>query len=225
MSLRRPRSWALLLLLGFPSALLAGWSSLGAMPPPQRQEGALLFRNDQGTVVVSVLSPEIVRVRFAPAQVLGRDHSYAIVNRDFGDPGASFRVADDRSLITTRSLTVDIRHAPFRLAITDARGEVRDRDDLDRGIAFAGASGAGVQATAGRRPRLRLRREGRSPRQAWLGSWAASATRCGTATPTATTAAPTPSMPRCRSSWCCATAAPTASSSTTPTAASSTWAS
>jgi len=138
MSLRCSRSWALVLLLGLPSALFAGWSSLGAMPPPQRQEGALLFRNDQGTVVVSVLSPEIVRVRFAPTQELGRDHSYAIVNRDFGDPGASFRVASDRSLITTPSLTVDIRHAPFRLAITDAKGEVRDRDDADRGIAFAG---------------------------------------------------------------------------------------
>lgn len=141
MSLRRVRSLGLLLFfVGLPSALFAGWSSLGAMPEPERQERALLFRNAQGTVVVSLLSPEIVRVRFAPTQDFGRDHSYTIVNRDFGDPRASFRVTADRSVVTTPSLTVTIRHHPFRLVIADAKGEVRDEDDADRGVAFTGAT-------------------------------------------------------------------------------------
>ena len=34
--------------------------------------------------LAAVVAPEIVRVRFVPAQKFGRDHSYAVVTRDFG---------------------------------------------------------------------------------------------------------------------------------------------
>ena len=66
----------------------AQWASLGAMPAPRRERSALVFRNAQGTVAVSALSPDVVRVRFAPTSSLGRDHSYAILTPPAGDAAA-----------------------------------------------------------------------------------------------------------------------------------------
>jgi alpha-glucosidase len=120
------------------SPALAGWASLGAFPAPARESNALVFENEQGVASVSVLAPEIVRVRFSPTPAFGRDHSYAVVTRDFGDPGASFDSGGDRSVITTRALKVTIRHSPFRLSFASAAGDSLDEDDPDLGTAVAG---------------------------------------------------------------------------------------
>ena len=74
-----PTVLALVFFLAAP--LQAGWASLGAMPAPRREGRSLIFHNAQGTVAVTVLAPEIVRVRFAPGPGLGRDHSYAVEER------------------------------------------------------------------------------------------------------------------------------------------------
>ena len=118
--------------------LFAGWSSLGAMPAPQREPNALVFKNDQGIVSLTVLAPDIVRVRFAPTPSFGRDHSYAVVNRDLGSTEARFDVGSDASTIATAALRVTIRHRPFRVAFADAQGSSLDEDDFERGIAYAG---------------------------------------------------------------------------------------
>ena len=140
MSLRRGRSWGLLLLLSLPSTLSAGWASLGAMPQPERQERALVFRSPQGVAAISVVSAEIVRVRFSPTPEFGRDHSYAIANHVFGDSRPSFEVSAEQSRITTSAVQVVIQHSPFRLSVSDRQGELRDQDDAERGIAFVGST-------------------------------------------------------------------------------------
>jgi alpha-glucosidase len=129
---------ALALALAPAAPARAGWASLGTMPAPERQGNTLLFRNAQGVLAVSVLAKDIVRVRFSPTPAFGRDHSYAVVNRDFGEPGASFQVAGDRTTITTGALRVTVRHDPLRIAFASAAGESLDEDDEERGIAFAG---------------------------------------------------------------------------------------
>src|SRR5262245_4788666 len=129
---------AVLVALGTPSAF-AGWSSLGAFPAPTREGRTLAFRNDQGVVAVTALAPEIVRVRFSPTPAFGRDHSYAVVQSDFGDPGASFETAADRSVVQTRALRVTVFHSPsFRVAFATASGESLDEDDTELGTAVAG---------------------------------------------------------------------------------------
>lgn len=129
---------AVLLCLTSAPAALAGWASLGAMPAPQREANALLFKNEQGIVSVTVLAPDIVRVRFSPTQAFGRDHSYAVATADLGDRAATFDVGSERSTIATAALKVTIRHSPFRVAFADAAGESLDEDDDLRGIGFAG---------------------------------------------------------------------------------------
>jgi alpha-glucosidase len=123
-------------LLGSPA--FAGWASLGGFPAPSREGSTLLFRNEQGVAAISVLSPEIVRVRFSPALAFDCDHSYAVVQRDYGDPGASFETTEDGSLITTRALRVSVRHSPFRVSFAAPSGESLDEDDPELGTAVAG---------------------------------------------------------------------------------------
>jgi len=116
----------------------AGWTSLGAMPEPQRDGDALVFKSAQGIVSVRAVAPDIIRIRFAPAPAFGRDHSYAVSNRELGAPGASVEVGASQSTLKTAALRVTIRHDPFRISVADAAGNVLDEDDPERGIGFVG---------------------------------------------------------------------------------------
>jgi alpha-glucosidase len=109
------------------------------MPQPSRQGNALRFENAQAVAVVTALSPEVIRVRVTHGREV-RDHSYAVISRDFGDPGATFSVAPGRSSISTNALRVSIRHAPFRVAFATRAGQSLDADDATRGTAFSGAA-------------------------------------------------------------------------------------
>jgi len=128
---------ASLLFLTLATPAAAQWTSLGDMPAPRRIDNGLLYRSAQGIVSVTASAPDIVRVRFSPSRDFGRDHSYAIVNRDLGAPGADVRVGDRLSRIVTSALTVSIQHRPFRVSVADAAGNDLDADDSERGIAFS----------------------------------------------------------------------------------------
>jgi alpha-glucosidase len=125
-----------LLLLALPA--LAQWTSVGDMPAPRRDGNTLTYRNAQAVAAITAVSPDIIRVRFAPTRAFGRDHSYAIVNRELGDPHALFTVARARSEIVTPSLRVTIEHRPFRITIHDALGNDLDADDPAMGMAYSG---------------------------------------------------------------------------------------
>lgn len=133
-------SCGLAFVLSTASPAAAQWVSLGAMPAPRQEANSLTFRNRQGTVVVTVVEPDIFRVRFAPRQELGRDHSYSVLPRVRPDPEAIIRIARDSSTIRTSTLQMTIRHDPFRIAIADSHGTSLDEDDPRNGIAFSGST-------------------------------------------------------------------------------------
>jgi alpha-glucosidase len=129
---------ALSLLFVARAPAFAGWTSLGAFPAPERSGQSLLFRSEQAVASVTVLAPDVVRVRVVPAKQFGRDHSYAVVSQDMGGADASFQIGADQSVIATKALRVTVTHAPFRVAFATAAGESLDEDDKDLGTAFAG---------------------------------------------------------------------------------------
>jgi alpha-glucosidase len=130
------RRYAFLLLLALPAT--AQWTPIGEMPRPARQGSALRFANAQAVATLTVLSPEVIRVRVTRAGREGRDHSYAVVNRSLGDTAATFGGDASRSTITTSALSVTVQHAPFRVAFATRAGQSLDEDDADRGIVFSG---------------------------------------------------------------------------------------
>ena len=131
----RTKIAAALLLLVAVSAV-AQWASVGDMPQPSRQANALRFENDHAIATVKALAPEIIRVRISPRPEL-RDHSYAVIRRDFGNPGAAFASDAAHSSIATNALRVSIQHAPFRVAFATADGKSLDEDDPLRGSAIS----------------------------------------------------------------------------------------
>ncbi len=138
--MRAMRRIPLLFVFALAAAAQAQWTAIGDMPQPSRQGNALRFENAQAIAVVTALSPEVIRVRITPGRAEGRDHSYAVINRDFGDPHATISIIDGRSTISTSTLDVAIQHAPFRIAFLTAAGQSLDADDLQRGTAFSGSA-------------------------------------------------------------------------------------
>ena len=126
-------SISLILFLVTPSVVVGQWSSIGDMPAPRRDANTLTFQNKQGIASVTAVAPDVVRVRFSPTPGFGRDHSYAIVNRELGAPNAMFEVGTQQSIIATAALRVTIRHRPFRIAVSDASGADLDADDPSAG--------------------------------------------------------------------------------------------
>jgi len=115
-----------------------GWSSLGAMPAPVWDGKTLRFHNGQGTLAVTALSDDMVRVHFTRAQSFGRDHSYAVINRNFGPTPAKAVIGADSAVLQTATLTVRIGLNPLRISFANAAGESLDADDPLRGTVFAG---------------------------------------------------------------------------------------
>src|SRR5258708_18334460 len=132
------RALAALLLFVASLPLAAQWTDLGDMPQPTRQGSSLRFTDARAVAVVTGRPPDVIRVRISPGRE-GRDHSYAVVNRNLGDPAASFSSDTTPSTITTASLRIDIRHAPFRVAFATRDGQSLDEDDPQRGTAISGS--------------------------------------------------------------------------------------
>jgi len=115
-----------------------GWWSLGGMPAPTWDGQTLLFHGDQGTLAITPLSDDVIRVRFTTAKAFGRDHSYAVINHDLGTSAAKIEKGPVSTTLATASLKVTVQHAPLRIAFANAAGESLDADDPERGIAVAG---------------------------------------------------------------------------------------
>jgi alpha-glucosidase len=123
---------------GRPAA--AAWSSLSATGAPERENRGLVFHSAQGDVFVSALSPQVVRVRFVPTARRGRDHSYAVIDRDLGDPQLALHVGEGESALDTSALRVTVAPDPLRVRFATRDGEVLDEDDARRGMAVVGES-------------------------------------------------------------------------------------
>jgi len=75
-----------------PRGMAAGWSTLGDMPAPAWDGRTLQLQSGQGTLAITPLADDIVRVRFTTAQQFGRDHSYAVVAGDLGTVAAKAEI-------------------------------------------------------------------------------------------------------------------------------------
>ena len=115
-----------------------GWVSLGAMSLPHWNGHVLLFHGRQGTLAITPLSDDVIRVRFTRAQSFGRDYSYAVVNRDLGKAKVNVDIGATSTVLQTATLKVTIQHDPLRISFANQSGDMLDADDPARGISFVG---------------------------------------------------------------------------------------
>ena len=118
----------------------AAWQEIGGMTAGPPQGNQITFHNPGMTAVVTVLAPDLVRVRMGRGATLGPDYSWAVIKTDW--PQAHPQISGDKGLYKIRTSEVEVRIQmnPFRVAFYDLAGGLisKDRDSL--GTAWDGAN-------------------------------------------------------------------------------------
>ncbi len=98
----------------------------------------MTFRNSQAIVVVSVLAPDLIRLRWVRGTSLVSDHSYAVIKTDW--PHVPVEIAGDKEtrIIRTAEVEVRVHLSPFRLAFYDRTGKLIAKDADTRGMSWDG---------------------------------------------------------------------------------------
>jgi alpha-glucosidase len=106
------------------------------MPSPVWDAKTLRFQNDQGTLEITPLSEDVIRVHLTREKAFEPDRSYAVVSRDFGGVKADAKIGAETTVLQTATLRVIIQQNPLRISFTDKNGTRLDTDDPVRGMAF-----------------------------------------------------------------------------------------
>jgi len=116
----------------------ADWKSLGNMSATPPSGNAVAFSDGQNTVTLSVLAPDLIRVRVTNGKSNGPDYSYAVAKTDW--PATKVEFAGDKGsrIIRTSEIEVRVQLSPFRLAFYDREGRLISRDAANLGVARDG---------------------------------------------------------------------------------------
>lgn len=81
-----------------------GWHSVGRIEIPTWDGEALLFSGDDGTLAITTLSDDVVRIHFTQEKSFKLDHSCAVVRRDLGKVNLFIAINSDFTTLKTQSL-------------------------------------------------------------------------------------------------------------------------
>ena len=130
--MRRPfrrLAFLLALLAAHAAPARAGWSSIGDVSAVEPLAQGVLLRAGESAVAATALSPQILRLRYAPDGRFPREHSWAVVRRDFGPVDAQVIEAADHVDLLTSGLRLRVERAPLRLRVLDSDGRRLVVDD------------------------------------------------------------------------------------------------
>jgi alpha-glucosidase len=127
------------------------WQPAGAATPGQPAGSSVTFRGPHVLASITVLAPDLVRVRMTSAAQFGPDYSWAVVKppadwpkttveftSGSANPAGAAGNANDR-VIRTSELEVRVKSNPFRVQFYDLDGRLISKDDDARGAAWEGA--------------------------------------------------------------------------------------
>ena len=117
---------------------LAEWQPIGNLKPTGRNGNEFTFRGARAIVVISVLAPDVVRVRAGAGQSLPADHSYAVVKTDWPAAKVDVSTYGKFQSIRTSEMEVRIQLSPFRISFYDANGALLSKDADTMGINWDG---------------------------------------------------------------------------------------
>lgn len=107
---------------------LAGWHKVGKMTAGRPQDNQIEFHNSRAIVVVTVLAPDLVRVRMVPGRSLPPDYSWAVAKTHWPKVAVTFSGSKDIRVIRTAKMEVRVDLAPFRIAFYNGKGELISKD-------------------------------------------------------------------------------------------------
>ncbi len=132
------RRVAFLLFFGLPNVTLAGYRGLGAVRDVQWQDNRLTLDCGGPRVQISVLAPDLVRVRLTPAGEFPPDFSHAVAVREW--PATSCQLALDAEKIVLRTSELEVRIArdPCRISFFDTGGTPVCLEEQTMGMTWDG---------------------------------------------------------------------------------------
>ena len=110
---------------------LAGLENIGAISSHERVSNGVVFTCSDGSQVrISVLAPDLVRVRASYRKPLPqRDHSWAIDKTDWVNPDWKMNETTDGFVITTSEVQISVRRSPLLVEFRSAsNGKVVNAD-------------------------------------------------------------------------------------------------
>lgn len=101
------------------------WSTIGAVQAIQPNERQILFKCGDSNVTISILAPNLIRVRVAPTGEFLPHRSWAVAQPDEQWPIVPFDLQEqsDTVEIKTEQLRLVINRNPFRLQCFDSAGQ------------------------------------------------------------------------------------------------------
>ena len=94
----------LCLLLLFANSAFGDWQGVGSLVASEPQGNQITFRSRQATAIVTVLAPDLIRVRMVPGTSPGPDYSWAVAKTDWPMVSAEFTGSKDSRVIRTSEL-------------------------------------------------------------------------------------------------------------------------
>jgi alpha-glucosidase len=119
------------------SSKAANSSSSASLSRPDWDGKTLLFHNGQGTLGVTAVADDVIRVYFTKADSFVRNDAYAVVNGHSSEADPKVEIGSDVTILQTPKLKVSIRQNPLRISFVDSNGDILDEDATDYGMTFS----------------------------------------------------------------------------------------
>ncbi len=132
----------IILLLTNPAA--GQWQATGPATAGPLTNDSVTFRGPHVLATITVLAPDLVRVRMTPGAQFAPDYSWAVIKpasewtkpaTEINSDGAG---GNDR-IIRTAQLEIHLKSNPFRVQFYDHDGSLISKDDDERGVAWEGS--------------------------------------------------------------------------------------
>ena len=126
---------SLLLVAG---TLYGQWQSVGNLDGYARSGNDIELRSGAAVLRISILAPDLVRIRASRNGVFEADRSAAVVKTDWGRTPFEVRETPEGLEVQTSELEVKILKKPLRISFAGRDGQVLNQDDPDNGLSWSG---------------------------------------------------------------------------------------
>ena len=128
------------LVLAASVSLRAQWHTLGTLDSYRVEENQIILSSGSSVVQLTLLAPDLVRVRLAPTGAFGPDYSWAVIKTDWPTVKPEVIESNENLRIVTPELEVVVQRRPLRLSFIDRQGHLLNRDDEAFGMCWDGSS-------------------------------------------------------------------------------------
>ncbi|HEV8539101.1 MAG TPA: glycoside hydrolase family 31 protein, partial [Bacteroidota bacterium] len=123
-----------------PQRSKAQWRAIGPIDSLERVPDGVVVSAAPAKVHLSVLAPDVIRIRMSKTGTFLPDSSWAVVGRVAGGKTTfDVRETKEKIEVTTSALTVSIQRSPCRIAFYNREGTLINKDEPSKGMGWSGS--------------------------------------------------------------------------------------